>query len=167
MMSLPPANEVWGKVIFLHLSVILLPGEGVPGQVNPRASTPPPLGQVSPHQSTSGWYTSYWNAFLFYMPACERQMSWRHLYFLHFFEKNASESAILSLPPTNEVWEGNVFTGICHSVQGWCACLVPGPFWWVEVGMPGPRSFEGVCWGVCIPIPQTWDLGYPPPGTDT
>ena len=27
---LPPANEVWGKVIFLHLSVILFTG-GVPG----------------------------------------------------------------------------------------------------------------------------------------
>ena len=32
---LPPANEVWGKVIFLHLSVILFKGgstfEGTPG----------------------------------------------------------------------------------------------------------------------------------------
>ena len=27
---LPPANEVWGKVIFLHLSVILFTGESVP-----------------------------------------------------------------------------------------------------------------------------------------
>ena len=26
-----PANEVWGKVIFLHLSVILFTGGGVPG----------------------------------------------------------------------------------------------------------------------------------------
>ena len=25
---LPPANEVWGKVMFLHLSVILFTGEG-------------------------------------------------------------------------------------------------------------------------------------------
>ena len=32
---LPPANEVWGKVIFLHLSVIVFTG-GVPGQVHPR-----------------------------------------------------------------------------------------------------------------------------------
>ena len=35
-MFLPPANEVWGKVIFLHLFVILFTGEvpgpgGVPG----------------------------------------------------------------------------------------------------------------------------------------
>ena len=28
-LSLPPANEVWGKVIFLHLSVILFTGGGV------------------------------------------------------------------------------------------------------------------------------------------
>ena len=28
---LPPANEVWGKVIFLHLFVILFTGGGVPG----------------------------------------------------------------------------------------------------------------------------------------
>ena len=31
MQFLPPANEVWGKVIFLHLFVILFMGEGVPG----------------------------------------------------------------------------------------------------------------------------------------
>ena len=43
--SLPPANEVWGKVIFLHLSVILFTG-GVPGQVHPRQVHPP--GQVHP-----------------------------------------------------------------------------------------------------------------------
>ena len=36
---LPPANEVWGKVIFLHLSVILFTG-GVPGQVPPRQVHP-------------------------------------------------------------------------------------------------------------------------------
>ena len=33
---------------------------------------------------------------------------------------------IYNLP--TKLWEGNVFTGDCHSVQG-CACLVPGPFW--------------------------------------
>ena len=37
--SLSPANEVWGKVIFLHLSVILFTG-GVPGQVPPGSYTP-------------------------------------------------------------------------------------------------------------------------------
>ena len=46
--SLPPANEVWGKVIFLHLSVILFPG-GVPGQVpSPLAGTHP--GRYTPWQ---------------------------------------------------------------------------------------------------------------------
>ena len=46
-----------------------------PGQVHPQAGTPPlgrytPYGQVHPPathagiRSTSGWYTSYWNAFL-------------------------------------------------------------------------------------------------------
>ena len=39
VLYLPPANEVWGKVIFLHLFVILFTG-GVPGQV--------PCGQVHP-----------------------------------------------------------------------------------------------------------------------
>ena len=38
--SLPPANKVWGKVIFLHLSVILFTGWGVSGQVPPPAGTP-------------------------------------------------------------------------------------------------------------------------------
>ena len=41
---LPPANEVWGKVIFLHLSVILFTGgstwAGTPQQVPPWAGTP-------------------------------------------------------------------------------------------------------------------------------
>ena len=46
---LPPANEVWGKVIFLHLSVILFTGGrgGTPRQVHPLGRyPPPPPGQV-------------------------------------------------------------------------------------------------------------------------
>ena len=65
---LPPANEVWGKVIFLHLSVILFTVGGVPGQV------PPSPGRYTPGSSacweiraTSGRYASYWNALLFYI----------------------------------------------------------------------------------------------------
>ena len=63
---LPPANEVWGKVIFLHLSVILFTGGSVPGQVHPQAGTPPagnpgqvhPSGQVHPPAGTPlGKYT--------------------------------------------------------------------------------------------------------------
>ena len=106
---LPPTNEVWGKVIFLHLSVILFTGGGTwagtpwtgtppwagtpPGRYTPWAGTPPgqvhPPGRYTPWagtppsrytlpwagtpppamhagiRSTSGRYTSYWNAFLF------------------------------------------------------------------------------------------------------
>ena len=63
---LPPANEVWGKVIFLHLCVILFTG-GVPGQVppgryTPRAGTRPGRytpWQVHPHRQVHppGRYT--------------------------------------------------------------------------------------------------------------
>ena len=73
---LPPANEVWGKVIFLHLSVILFtggeylgrypPGRYTPwDQVHPRtryttwASTPPdqvhPLGRYNPLDQVHPW----------------------------------------------------------------------------------------------------------------
>ena len=65
--SLPPANELLGKVIFLHLSVILFTGGSTwAGTLQP--GTPP--GQVHPPAgilSTSGLYASYWNAFLFDM----------------------------------------------------------------------------------------------------
>ena len=43
---LPPANEVWGKVIFLHLFVILFTG-GVPDQVHPQNQVHP-QDQVPP-----------------------------------------------------------------------------------------------------------------------
>ena len=42
---LPPANEVWGKVIFLHLSVILFTG-GVVSQHALQVSRPTPKGEV-------------------------------------------------------------------------------------------------------------------------
>ena len=76
-----------GKVMFLHLSVILFTGEGLPhppGRHPPWADTPTPSGQTPPPplgrhppqadtpravhagiRSTCGWYASYWNAFLF------------------------------------------------------------------------------------------------------
>ena len=72
---LPPANEVWGKVIFLHLSVILFHGGGEylgrytswagtpsqagtpPGQVHPLAGTP--LGRYTP-SSPLDRYTCPW-----------------------------------------------------------------------------------------------------------
>ena len=39
---LPPENEVWGKVMFLHLSIILLTGGGggLPDRAPPRTVTP-------------------------------------------------------------------------------------------------------------------------------
>ena len=60
------------------------------------------------------------------------------------------------LPPT-KLWKGNVFTGVCNSVQvvgmlsprslggrGW-VCLIPHPLW----GIPGLTSLSGVgmVWG--------------------
>ena len=44
--SLPPANEVWGKVIFLHLSAILFTPGGYLGRY-PQAGTPPGPGTPS------------------------------------------------------------------------------------------------------------------------
>ena len=48
-------KEVWGKVIFLNLSVILFTARGVPGQVPPDRYTPwagTPIGQVHPQAGT-------------------------------------------------------------------------------------------------------------------
>ena len=47
---LPPANEVWGTVIFLHLSVIRFMG-GVPGQVHPLGGYTP-SGRCTPSRYT-------------------------------------------------------------------------------------------------------------------
>ena len=44
---LPPANEVWGKVIFLHLSVILFTG----GSASVHAGIPPPTKHPSDQAS--------------------------------------------------------------------------------------------------------------------
>ena len=38
---LPRANEVWGKVMFLHVSVILFTGGEYLGRYPPWAGTPP------------------------------------------------------------------------------------------------------------------------------
>ena len=76
---LPPANKVWGKVMFLHLCVILftegvciqgglyLVGVCIQGGLHrgdgQTPLPPPPIGCYG-IQSTSGRYASYWNAFL-------------------------------------------------------------------------------------------------------
>ena len=49
---LPPANEVWGRVIFLHLSVILFTGGEYLGRYNPAGTTP---GQVHPPSRYTSW----------------------------------------------------------------------------------------------------------------
>ena len=89
----------WGKVIFLHMYVILfmgdvclsacwdthlLPGADPPPEADtPSEQTPPqsrhPMGADTPQSSacleiwaTSRWYASYWNAILFPLPSlCE------------------------------------------------------------------------------------------------
>ena len=91
-MFLPPANEVWGKVIFLHLSVILFTGWGLPqymlGYHTPTPWTrhphppdqAPPLGlgtlgtrhppgaeHAGRYSQPSGWDASYWNAILLHL----------------------------------------------------------------------------------------------------
>ena len=90
-LSLPPANEVWGKVIFSEAcvknsvhgggGVCLSACWGAPlwDQEPPQDRHPPrdqahPPGPGTPPsrsracweiRSTSGWYASYWNAFFF------------------------------------------------------------------------------------------------------
>ena len=83
---LPPVNEVWGKVMFLHMSVILSTGGGglcmmsLPvwlagpmfllgalclGGLCPGGSLWGVSPQQKPRTVKSGRCTSYWNAFLF------------------------------------------------------------------------------------------------------
>ena len=54
--------------MFLHLCIILFTGEGSPWQ-RPPGQRPPPMNRDPPRQRPpctvkSGWYASYWNAFL-------------------------------------------------------------------------------------------------------
>ena len=50
LVLLPPANEVWGNIMFLQASVILLTGEG---SASVHAGIPPPLGADTPPASRS------------------------------------------------------------------------------------------------------------------
>ena len=88
--SLPPANEVCDGYVFTPVCQSFYSGGGVPGQVPPGRYTPhgsytPPPRQVHPPpgwyipqagtppavhagiRSTSGWYASYWNVFLYFL----------------------------------------------------------------------------------------------------
>ena len=49
---LPPANEVWGKVIFSQASVILLMGEGSAREIPPLPGRPPCQGDPLPTRET-------------------------------------------------------------------------------------------------------------------
>ena len=57
---LPPANEVWGKVIFLHLFVILFTGgsasvhDGIPPPDQAPSGTRPPQDQAPPGTEHAG-----------------------------------------------------------------------------------------------------------------
>ena len=88
---LPPANEVWGKIIFSQASVILSTGRGV--------DTPQHYGI----RSTSGRYASYWNAFLL-PPANE---VWGKVIFLHQF--------VILFTGRGHAW---LLRGVCVVAQG-------------------------------------------------
>ena len=73
--KLPPTNEVWGKVMFLHLWVILFTGLGASAcrEVSASRGCLPPGAGVCPRGEVCirrgggcGRYASYWNTFLFY-----------------------------------------------------------------------------------------------------
>ena len=55
-----------GKVMFLHLSVILFTGGGTPSQHAPQVTCPGGVSIKDPRTVTSRRYASYWNAFLFF-----------------------------------------------------------------------------------------------------
>ena len=85
--------DLWGKVMFLHLSVVLrsVHGESLYDVTSslPTWSHVPSRGvsvRRLPRNQKSERYTSYWNAVL--------------------------------LPPANEVCEGYGLTPVCHSVHG-------------------------------------------------
>ena len=95
-------NEVV-KVMFLHLSVILFTGGGLSTSVyagiphtlgsrhpllgaDPRGpGTPPPAGGYC-----CGWYTSYWNAFLFIIPSNQHYKSF-------LFPKSSAKISIVKM----------------------------------------------------------------------
>ena len=81
--KLPPAKEVWGKVMFLHLSVILFtggvsvqeglfPGVSVQGVSVQGVSVQGVSIRETPHTVKSGQYASYWNAFLLHIRVLAR-----------------------------------------------------------------------------------------------
>ena len=151
-MVLPPANEVWGKVIFLHLSVILFTGGvclSACWDTTPQDQAPPWSRHTPLHsacweiRSTSGWYASYWNAILLFLTLV-----------VVFFCSNLVTSMpssrmhttrLLPVSPNMHCFWGVggclplvLGGGVCLWSWGGCLPLVPG-------GLPLVQG------GVCIP----------------
>ena len=105
---LPPANEVWGKVIFSQACVI--PSDhGGGGRVciwEGVGQTPPRIGYYG-IRSTSGWYASYWNAFLYlsvklnWFVRCIRFISSSCLSFLLIVDPVAKRSIVPNISKRN------------------------------------------------------------------
>ena len=94
ILFLPPANQVWGKVMFLHMSVILFTWgvgstwAGTPQAGNPQAGTP--LAGTPPSRYTPSRYTALAGTppFQVHPPAMHariRSTSWRHASYWNAF----------------------------------------------------------------------------------
>ena len=98
----------WGKVMFLHMSVILFTGGGsapLHAGIHPPREQTAPLGPGTPQRSacweiwaTSGQYASYWNTILLVINST-------------------------SYWPQRSCGQGNIFTPVCHSVHRGGFCL--------------------------------------------
>ena len=143
-------NEVLAKVMFLHLSVILLTGGEYLTRNPPRTREVPPRDQTHPPQtrqeppppgtadsgirSTFGRYASYWNAFLSTVT-----FTW-HVYHFHCHIYFCFSGACV-------VGRGDVCGcwGACGCQGGMCgcggACMVAGG----HVAKGGVRGCRGAC----------------------
>ena len=137
---LPPANEVWGKIIFSQASVILSTGRGV--------DTPQHYGI----RTTSGRYASYWNAFLL-PPANE---VWGKVIFLHQFVIlfTGGEGGMHGCSQGGCGCSGGhawllwgcmvLFGSVCGFSGGACMVLFGGHAWFYSGEM------HGFIWGACV-----------------
>ena len=133
---LPPANEVWGKVMFLHLCICSRAEGGLPTEgewVCLRGGLPTErlgVGQTPPLNQKSGRYASYWNSFF--------------------------------LPPANEVWGKVICLQVCVCPQGGLVPGVPAPGGAWSRGVPalgGLVRGEGVWSGGRVSGQGVPDLG--------
>ena len=148
-----PANEVWGKVIFSEACVknsVHRGGGGFPAGI--AGSIPaclaaglhgwwyPSMPCRFPGPHPRGKLRGIWPG----PPPCDGYCSGRY----------ASYWNAYLLPPTNEVCEGYVFTGVCHSVHrggGMRGCSRGGSVRGCSgEGMVAPRGHAWLLWGgVC------------------